>query len=81
MITTTEFDNLISHREAEIEESLDKAIKNCAEDGRRTVTRQIESDWDYTSIQNVLARYREAGWKADVIADHRDGNFISMTPR
>lgn len=79
MITAAEFDSIKRSEDAQIESAIDAAIRDAAKFKRVAVT--IAARWDHDSIERVLTGYRLTGWAAEITADSREGDFITLVPR
>lgn len=78
MITPSEFRNLRRGRARELEAALDDAIVRAAATGIARAIKFATLGWEPHVIEWVVAGYRAAGWKADVVIDNRDGDFVQL---
>lgn len=77
MITPRQFGAMLRADTAAIETRIDAAIEAAAKFGRVHIDVAIGA-WNRDSLELVLGGYRRAGWKADVVPDPRDGDFVRL---
>lgn len=60
-----------------LETKIDNAITTAAAFGDAMITIGT-AGYNTETIEMVLADYRRAGWKAELVPDSRDGDFIKL---
>ena len=78
MIGVFDFLMLKKARGAELEEVIDSAIRHAAAHASRTPITVATNGWPYDVIEAVLDKYKKVGWRAEVVPDSRDGDFIRL---
>lgn len=80
MITPHEFRQLAAG-DAEIEAQLDKLLVQHAAltpDQPVRIIRKLLGT--HEAVERVLVAYRAKGWRAEIISDIRDGDYVEMVP-
>lgn len=66
------------HEVALAEARIDASIRRAAE--RRSWPARVNvGEWSEATTEGVLERARKAGWRARLVRDFRDGDFIEIT--
>lgn len=76
MITPGEARNMDGALATEFEERIDAAIRRSAADSRWPCTIALNEHGGIA--ERVAAKYRMAGWRAEVVRDQRDGDFLRL---
>lgn len=79
MITTTEARLLAKGLTKEAEAVIDKALRSACESNKWpcTLSTRVTHVGDVAEFV-ILTKYRAAGWKVEVVSDHRDGSFYQF---
>jgi hypothetical protein len=78
MIGPFDFLLLRKNRGDELEAAIDNAIRHAAAWKSLGPITMSARGWSADVIDAVLERYRAKGWRAHVVDDARDGDFISL---
>lgn len=78
MIGPFDFLMLRSARGRELEAAIDGAIRHAAAWNNPGPITLSAKGWPSDVIERVLAEYRDKGWRAELVLDGRDGDFMRL---
>lgn len=78
MIGPFDFMVMRSKRADELEARIDASLREAVNWSASVAVTVAIKGYPTSAVDAVVARYREKGWKIEVVADARDGDFISL---